>query len=741
MVLFYVGSKDKLGPQVMVAHDRGNMVLQLVFPHQESGHTAEARIQGEVDEDSGEWDEDAGNFQDFDKATQKRAPLHVATRSFSQNSLVQRQPQGSGGGSSGVVVSRGDSGIGGDAPTGSAGSGGFKSPLAQNDTLSLRSYGNTQPSASSEREKWDNFTDTLTIVLSCIYALFLLMLGSVIYIADSALPEVNIAEVFSFCQFWPTVAADVMHVEAGNSPTASENASTKPIQKAEQLDFNPAKAYSITNKGYWFLSGRHGGNIYLKIGTAGFCLGHMIHEGLLLGRQLIYFTTSDEEIYNECADTATLMLDIIHPLFIFYSLFIVFKYHSVVIERHRGLARFGLMHCIASSLCFWFWTILRETIDSIQHYYYKKYSGSGGSDYGTTTTGTEDSTYSDEDDSGDVMSLGLSPPTSGAYTGSSTGGSAKLDDPLGGFLNDTLLGTYTKVCIGGAQVTGLIAEVAPYLYPFSIEFNILVAGVWFLMYRNIGMKHESELEVESDQRNEYIPVGTSEKKHKDEHIVIIDCHSANRGLFAGMLCLVLTVVSVIIFFLAFSDEDYKDVGYYVNMASELTLSVLMIISSTVAYKQITKLDVVRHSHAELDTLLLFIAVPCFFLYAIFTTVPSIHYGSVTYIVAVFCQVIQVIIQTPMIIEGLKRCSNSQRLREKKPGKELISFLIIANIAMWIIETFEIKSAEAHKERTEYYGKIVWTLLSHMTLPLCLFYRFHSSVCLVDIWKNAYEPEE
>lgn len=36
---------------------------------------------------------------------------------------------------------------------------------------------------------------------------------------------------------------------------------------------------------------------------------------------------------------------------------------------------------------------------------------------------------------------------------------------------------------------------------------------------------------------------------------------------------------------------------------------------------------------------------------------------------------------------------------------------------------------------------LWTLLSHLTLPLALFYRFHSSVCLADMWKAAYEAEE
>jgi hypothetical protein len=39
-----------------------------------------------------------------------------------------------------------------------------------------------------------------------------------------------------------------------------------------------------------------------------------------------------------------------------------------MINRCRELARFALMHCIASSLCFWIWTILRETLDSLNSY-------------------------------------------------------------------------------------------------------------------------------------------------------------------------------------------------------------------------------------------------------------------------------------------------------------------------------------------------------------------------------------
>lgn len=46
----------------------------------------------------------------------------------------------------------------------------------------------------------------------------------------------------------------------------------------------------------------------------------------------------------------------------------VFENFKVIINRCEELARFSLMHCLASSLCFWVWTILRETMDSLAHY-------------------------------------------------------------------------------------------------------------------------------------------------------------------------------------------------------------------------------------------------------------------------------------------------------------------------------------------------------------------------------------
>ena len=50
------------------------------------------------------------------------------------------------------------------------------------------------------------------------------------------------------------------------------------------------------------------------------------------------------------------------------------------------------------------------------------------------------------------------------------------------------------------------------------------------------------------------------------------------------------------------------------------------------------------------------------------------------------------------------------------------FLIVANLAVYIIQTFLLKMNIYHTE-VEFFSLEVWTILSHMTLPLCIFYRF------------------
>lgn len=135
-----------------------------------------------------------------------------------------------------------------------------------------------------------------------------------------------------------------------------------------------------------------------------------------------------------------------------------------------------------------------------------------------------------------------------------------------------------------------------------------------------------------------------------------------------------------------------------NSSFEFAVLVILILAVVAAYHQIAKLDVNTHAISMLDDVLLFIAVPAFFLETIFSMVPAVINGSVLNMLIIGAQLLQILIQTPFIIDGMRRCSNAPILRRKKPGRELVTFLTIANVSLWLYYTFSVKTADTRDER-------------------------------------------
>ncbi|KAH8041562.1 hypothetical protein HPB51_017007 [Rhipicephalus microplus] len=73
----------------------------------------------------------------------------------------------------------------------------------------------------------------------------------------------------------------------------------------------------------------------------------------------------------------------------------------------------------------------------------------------------------------------------------------------------------------------------------------------------------------------------------------------------------------------------------------------------------------------------------------------------------------------------------------KPGRQVITFLLIGNLTLWIIYTFEKQKVEASPVQLGFYGFMAWTVIIRASLPLSIFYRFHSSVTFAEVWKNSY----
>lgn len=110
------------------------------------------------------------------------------------------------------------------------------------------------------------------------------------------------------------------------------------------------------------------------------------------------------------------------------------------------------MHCISSSICFWVWTIFRETIEALSKY----------------TTDDDDDEDEDETRISEVNFL-EDHPVAYALTNYNKRGAQILTN----YINSTVR-RFTHVCDLDEGMKKIYKNYSPYLYPFSVEYSILV---------------------------------------------------------------------------------------------------------------------------------------------------------------------------------------------------------------------------------------------------------------------------
>ena len=53
------------------------------------------------------------------------------------------------------------------------------------------------------------------------------------------------------------------------------------------------------------------------------------------------------------------------------------------------------------------------------------------------------------------------------------------------------------------------------------------------------------------------------------------------------------------------------------------------------------------------------------------------------------------------------------------------------------DSLSAKKVRLNPSQVAYYDAATWAIIQAFTSPLSIFYRFHSSVCLADIWQEVY----
>ncbi|XP_076642100.1 proton channel OtopLc [Halictus rubicundus] len=265
----------------------------------------------------------------------------------------------------------------------------------------------------------------------------------------------------------------------------------------------------------------------------------------------------------------------------------------------------------------------------------------------------------------------------------------------------------------------LLRDASPFLFPCTIEFSLICAVILFEMWKRVDEKTDAK--GESSTRSSY-------------HLSI-DCSSSHRGLFGGILVVAATILSLIMFFVL--KEAKMKIAIVQVTALDATILALGMLASIAGTVKLQELQQKIIKPSELDTTLLAAAQAGVYLHCLFGVVGDILTMGPTWVLSLITDLLalmQSTSQTLLIkIAWGRRCS-----RNDKPGKELITFLIVVNIALWTVNTLEKSRAGVRPDHLQFFGVWAWTIITHVSMPLAIFYRFHSAICLFEIWKTCYK---
>ncbi|UJR09020.1 hypothetical protein I4U23_013269 [Adineta vaga] len=270
-------------------------------------------------------------------------------------------------------------------------------------------------------------------------------------------------------------------------------------------------------------------------------------------------------------------------------------------------------------------------------------------------------------------------------------------------------------------------KISVYLYPCLIEYSLISLTVFFIMWRNIGQT----------EKRSFLRFGA-------RHIFTVNCARASRGLLIGGILFLLTILTLIPTYLLTSKDATT-----VTHITELVLLAVSLFTVLASYVHTTKLYYDRHAHVDVfDQVLIIIttigdfAYSFFGLFAALLIDPEKSPTPIGIEISIgFLAIFQTFLQTNFIIDTLKRRTTTKHEIRSKPGRETVTALLLMNLAIWLHDSLSGKKVTLNPLQGTFYDVQTWAIIQAFSSPLSIFYRFHSSVCLADIWQEVYQDED
>uniref|UniRef100_A0A182PKX5 Otopetrin n=2 Tax=Cellia TaxID=44534 RepID=A0A182PKX5_9DIPT len=478
----------------------------------------------------------------------------------------------------------------------------------------------------------------------------------------------------------------------------------------------------------------HFGSFYLRVGAIAFGIGTMVYSGLEFGQYFeLNASPGCSSIFIALTPAARMLLSLVQMQFIFLNT------SDLDMARHKVFARFGLMHMVATNLCEWLYVLVEETKHEIHHLAHSAHHPKG-----------EDGFKSHAALSSPVTAAPISTSTT-VSTSTTTESVNSSEELLLDALNHTLVRRATAAepaeyveCQRTNIMGSLVQNVSPFLFPCTIEYSLICAVILYEMWKKV----KTIAEIDRTRRSS-IKVQTGAGS-KSAHHFSVDCSRAHRGMFGGILLTVLTIICLIMYFVLYDEPGYEYFAIQEVTIAETLMYALTAVAVVVAMLKMRDLKYQRkkndhHSGSiSLDCTLLVLAQTGVYVYGMFSIVGSYFSmkqgvpGAREGLVAELFSLIQTSIQTLFILNAVwRKCRGAQQNRTK-PGREIVTFLLVANMAMWFINTLIKGRASFRPSHLDFFGTWAWTVITHVSMPLAIFYRFHSTICLFEVWKSTYK---
>ncbi|KAK0396457.1 hypothetical protein QR680_001724 [Steinernema hermaphroditum] len=433
--------------------------------------------------------------------------------------------------------------------------------------------------------------------------------------------------------------------------------------------------------------------LYIRLGTLVFGTVAIIFYFL---EMVLFFT-------NNYIHTREFVVHILATVFTFQQMCFICIHPKIRFGHSKFFIIFGMMHAVTVNLWTWFIFIFKKQT--------KKYKTMGAS---VVAIHSSSSASSSEELLAALHDVELQRVIPDNFT------SHIISNAAGIVLNEPDIVT-----------SYIFADFLAFMHTCVVELAIIGAAVMFVLWKTI-------------HRKEYLAEDLHEQKKKKKHKgkCKLDCSESAFGIIGCIIFIVAIGVMIGIYHML----KVRDVIGYPAVILEYTdlgLFIVLIIATAIAMTRMRKLEFDSHDHGPadlLDRLLLFMAFCAELAYSgmiIVVWISLLHTREdkllhVPFVYGV--RLIQVITQTAFIFQSLRLKDN----HKTKKGKQFVTFIFLANTALFFFTIYEsIENGIGFLDAPDGSGQPSYAFVVHFVSPLIVFFRFHSSACLAELWEHIY----